>query len=159
MSDYPDLVEETEITTAEPPDELAPPPPSRPDTQPHLDFLVSEGYRPEVDEDGDLRFRHEGRTHFLIPQEKDPGYFRVSFPGAWECDGPEEEALALRTVNAVNRDLKVAKCVLVDGVVWVSVEGFFDPPDSFRPVFARCLDVIGSAAWQIRERMRASAGS
>lgn len=159
MSDYPDLVEEPEETTSARPEDAPSTPPAGGDTQPYLDFLVSEGYRPEVDEDGDLRFRHEGRTLFLFRHEKDPEYFRVALPGAWECESPEEEARALQAVNAVNRDLKVAKCALVDGVVWVSVEGFFDPPDSFRPVFARCLDVIGSAAWQIRERMRASAGS
>jgi len=157
VSDYPDLVEEPEEMTAEPPEEEAPPPSACGDAQPYLDFLISEGYRPEVDEDGDLRFRHEGRTLFLFRYEKDPEYFRVALPGAWDCESPEEEARALQAVNAVNRDLKVAKCVLVDGVVWISVEAFFDPPDSFRPVFLRCLDAIGSASWQVRERMRASA--
>lgn len=157
MSDYPDLVEEPEEITAEPPEEASSAPPAGGDAQLHFDFLVSEGYRPERDEDGDLRFRHEGRTLFLFRYEKDPEYFRVALPGAWECESPEEEARALQAVNAVNRDLKVAKAVLVDGVVWISVEGFFDPPDSFRPVFTRCLDAIGSASWQVRERMRASA--
>ncbi len=156
MSDYPDLVDEPEETSAEVPAEEAslPPPPS--DADPYFAFLAAEGFRPEVDEDGDVRFRHEGRTLYLFRDGKDPEYFRVALPGAWECDGPEEESRALAAVNSVNRDLKTVKCVLVDGVVWVSVEQFFDPPEAFRPVFTRLLDVIGSAAWQVRERMRAS---
>ena len=159
MSDYPDLVDDPEETTAEPPAEAPAeepvPPPSRGEGGLHFDFLASEGFRPELDEDGDIRFRNEGRTLFLFLDDKDPGYFRVALPGAWECESPEEEARALAAVNAVNRDLKAVKCVLVDGVVWVGVEQFLDPPEAFRPVFGRLLDVVGSAAWQVRERMRA----
>lgn len=151
MSDYPDLVSEPAESVAEPEE-----PAARSDPRPYVDFLSSEGFRPDLDEDGDIRFRHEGRTLYLFRDEKDPRYFRVALVGAWECEGPEEEARALEAVNAVNRDLKVAKCVLVDGAVWVGVESFFDPPDVFQAVFSRCLDVIGSAAWRVRERMRAS---
>ena len=38
----------------------------------------------------------------------------------------------------------------------VSVEQFFERPESYRAVFARCVDVGGAAAWQVRERLRAS---
>jgi len=156
VNDYPDLVDEPAETAAELPAEetLPPSPPS--DAGPHFAFLAAEGFRPEVDEDGDVRFRHEGRTLYLFRDEKDRDYFRVALPGAWECESPEEESRALAAVNAVNRDLKTVKCVLVDGVVWASVEQFFDPPEAFGPVFTRLLDVIGSAAWHVRERMRAS---
>ncbi|MDX9736107.1 MAG: YbjN domain-containing protein [Thermoanaerobaculia bacterium] len=156
MSHYPDLVDGPEETAAEPPAEEAPPPGASGDADPRFAFLAAEGFRPEVDEDGDIRFRHEGRTLYLFHDGKDPEYFRIALPGAWECESPEEEARALAAVNSVNRDLKTVKCVLVDGVVWVSVEQFIDPPESFRPVFTRFLDVIGSAAWQVRERMRAT---
>ncbi|MHB1047528.1 MAG: T3SS (YopN, CesT) and YbjN peptide-binding chaperone 1 [Thermoanaerobaculia bacterium] len=143
MTDFPSL-EETPPATACPSD-----------AGPHFAFLDAEGFRPEIDEDGDVRFRHEGRTLYLFRDGKDAEYFRVALPGAWECESPEEESRALAAVNSVNRDLKTVKCVLVDGVVWVSVEQFFDPPEAFRPVFTRLLDVIGSAAWHVRERMRA----
>jgi hypothetical protein len=160
VSDYPELPDEPEEPTPEPREADAPP--ARPSedgagVEAYCDFLASEGFRPSVDEDGDIRFRHEGRTLFLFRDPKDPEYFRVALPGAWECESPEEETRALAAANAVNRDLKVVKCVLVDGVVWISVELFLDPPEAFRPVFSRLLDVIGSAAWQIRGRMRAPA--
>ncbi|MCL4809123.1 MAG: YbjN domain-containing protein [Thermoanaerobaculia bacterium] len=156
MSDYPELLDEPEETAFEPEAEEAAPPPPSADDEPYFDFLAAEGFRPEVDEEGDIRFRHEGRTLFLFRDEKDPDYFRIGLPGAWECESAEEEARALAAVNAVNRDLKTVKCVLVDGVVWITVEQFYDPPESFRPVFPRLLDVIGSAKWQLRERMRSS---
>lgn len=156
MSDYPELLEEPEETASEPEAEEAAPPTPPADGGPYLDFLAAEGFRPEVDEEGDIRFRHEGRTLFLFRDEKDSDYFRIALPGAWECESAEEEARALAAVNAVNRDLKTVKCVLVDGVVWITVEQFYDRPEAFRPVFPRLLDVIGSAKWQLRERMRAS---
>lgn len=156
MSDYPELLDEPEEIAAEPGPDAPAAAPDDAGVRPWLDFLASEGFRPEVDEDGDVRFRHEGRTLFLFRDPKDPEYFRISLPGAWECEGPEEEARALAAANAVNRDLKVVKCVLVDGVVWISVEQLLDPPDTFRAVFARLLDLVGSAAWQIRGRMRAA---
>jgi hypothetical protein len=142
LSDFPDLIETD-----------TPPAPTL-DLAPWQEYLVAEGYRPEVDEDGDIRFRHEGRTIYLILDASDPCYLRVSMPGVWECEGPEQERRGLEAVNAVNRDLKVVKCVLVDGTVWASAELFADPPDAIRAVFRRCLDAIGSAAWQIRERIR-----
>lgn len=155
MSDYPDLVDDPEEIDAEPAPEAPAAAPELTDVKPYLDFLVAEGFRPEVDEDGDIRFRHEGRTLFLFRDARDPQYFRVALPGAWECDSPEEETRALAAVNAVNRDLKVVKCVLVDGAVWISIEQFLDPPETFRPVFFRLLDIIGSAAWQVKGLMRA----
>ena len=156
MSDYPDLVEEPLDAPVAPPGEAAAPAPAPAADPPYLDFLASEGYRPEVDEDGDVRFRHEGRNLFLVPYPQDPCYFCVTLPGVVECEGPEEEARALEVANAVNRLMKSVKCVLVDGVVWISVEQFLERPESYRAVFARCVDVVGAAAWQVRERMRAS---
>ena len=144
MSDFPELIE-TE----------APPAPTL-DLTPWHEYLVAEGYRPEVDEDGDIRFRHEGRTLYLILDASDLCYLRLSMPGVWECEGPEQERRALEAVNAVNRDLKVVKCVLVDGIVWASAELFAEPPETFRAVFRRCLDAIGSAAWGVRARMRSA---
>lgn len=155
MNDYPEIVDEPEAAPDGPREERTEP--GRGDARPYLDFLASEGYRPEVDEEGDIRFRHEGRTLFLIPYERDPGYFCVAYPGVRECESPEEEARALEAANRVNRDLKAAKCVLHDGVVWITVEQFFDPPEGYRAVLSRLLDVIGAAAWQFRERMRESA--
>lgn len=156
MSDYPERLEEPEETASAPEAEEAAPPTGGADVGPDLEFLAAEGYRPEVDEDGDVRFRHEGRTLYLFRQERDPAYFRLALPGAWECESAEEEARALEVVNAVNHDLKVVKAVLHDAVVWIGVEQLYDPPAAYRPHFSRFLDLLGAAAWQVRERMRAS---
>ena len=31
----------------------------------YVDYLAMEGYKPEVDADGDVRFKREGRTYFI----------------------------------------------------------------------------------------------
>ncbi len=118
------------------------------------EYLKSEGYRYEVDEDGDISLRREGRWLALFASDDDPNYFRFSVPNLWECDGERETALALETANQMNRTFKVIKFVVVDGWVWANVEQYFHPLEAFRGSFDRSADLLCETAADFRRRMR-----
>jgi hypothetical protein len=151
MPDYPTLADLDGATPAPDP----PPAPASP-APPILEWLESEGFRARVDDDGDIHLRHEGRDIFIVFDADDPAYIRVMAPAFWKCgDVAEERFLALTVANRLNGALKVAKISLrSDGAAYVAVELFLDGLEALRAVLPRCLDLIGAATWEFRERMK-----
>jgi hypothetical protein len=157
MPDYPTL---DDLDSDKPAlDPASPPTPTSPSDSPAPPILVwleSEGFRARVDDDGDIHLRHEGRDIFIVFDPNDPAYVRVMAPAFWRCDdAAEERFLALTVANRLNGALKVAKISLrSDGAAYVSVELFLDGLEALRAVLPRCLDLIGAATWEFRERMK-----
>ena len=118
------------------------------------EFLKAEGYRYEVDEDGDISLRREGRWLVLFSSDDDPNYFRFSLPSLWECESERETQVALETANQMNRSFKVVKFIVVDGRVWANVEQYFHPLEAFKASFDRSADLICETAADFRRRMR-----
>ena len=151
MPDYPTLAD---LDSATPAPDSPPAPPSP--AQPILEWLESEGFRTRVDDDGDIHLRHEGRDVFVVFDADDPAYVRVIAPEFWRCDDEAEQRFfALTVANRLNASLKVAKISLrSDGAAYVAVELFLDGLEALRAVLPRCLDLIGAATWEFRERMK-----
>ncbi len=133
----------------------APVPPPAP-AQPILEWLEREGFRARLDEDGDVHLRHEGRDVFVVFDADDPSYVRVIAPEFWKCDDDAEQRFfALTVANRLNASLKVAKISLrSDGATGVAVELFVNGPEALRAVLPRCLDLVGTATWEFRGRMK-----
>jgi hypothetical protein len=129
-------------------------PPSR--ARQILDWLSAEGFRCDVDDDGDIHLRHEGRDVFILLDSDDPAYVRFLVPDVWKASEESgERSAALVVGNSLNSSLKVLKVSLRDsGSVYAAVELFLDGFDSFRKVVPRCLDLLGAATWEFRSRMR-----
>jgi len=75
-------------------------------------FLEEEGYRPTIDNDGDIVFKHEGGTFIILVRGEDDEYFILLYPNFWEIESDEELERAYLACNTANREQKVAK-------VWV----------------------------------------
>jgi hypothetical protein len=114
-------------------------------------FLRSEGFAPTIDDDGDVRFKFEGRYYYLDTETADEDYFRL-FHIAWTID-PGEEARCRELAHDLTRDLKVVKLYVAGTVVISSVEAFYRPIDSFQPLLLRLLGVCQLAASRFREAM------
>ncbi len=118
------------------------------------DFLLDEGFRPEIDEAGDVTFRFEGRFYYVSIYEDDPGFFHLVFPNFWEIEDKEERIRALEAANQVNRDTKTIKIYInaFDNVS-CSVECFMAKPDDFEAYFFRSLQVMQDSVRNFVERM------
>lgn len=120
------------------------------------DYLVEEGYRPVIDEDGDINFKSEGKFYLIDTYKDDEQFIRLFAPNIWEIENEEELKQALLQANRITCNLKSAKVFVIENQenVWASIEMFVADVDAFIAVFPRCLSVVAAAVKDFREGMR-----
>lgn len=104
------------------------------------EYLASEGYRYEVDSDGDIVFKYQGLTLYFPNNESDPYFFRIIMPNIYTVEGNREKVL--EAVNAVSRDMKVIKAYLVEDRLWLSIEMYIDSTPELNDFVPRCLNIL-----------------
>ena len=120
----------------------------------YSEYLTEEGYKPEVDADGDVRFKREGRLYFIAVSEQDPGFFRLVLPNVWPIENEAERSKVLAAADYSNAKTKVCKVFIVKKHVWLSVELFFASPRDFKGVFSRAMAAIDTGVVKFAEKMR-----
>jgi len=125
----------------------------------YMDYLTAEGYRPYVDEDGDVIFKSEGLTYIIIIDANDEEYFRLVLPNFWGIESGEELVRALYAANHATQTTKVAKVyVRSDGKnTWAAIEMFIRPPENFKLVFSRAMSALKTAVDDFVSTMRETA--
>ncbi len=113
------------------------------------EYLATEGYRYQVDEDGDINFKFEGVSLFYTADDDDPYYFRLIMPNIYQLENNREKVL--EAINTVTRDIKVMKAFLVEDRLWLSLEIFIDSTPELEDFFPRCMNVLKTG----RERIAA----
>ena len=117
-------------------------------------LLLDEGYRAAIDDDGDLIFKSEGRSFFIILDD-DEVFFRIVMPNIWQLESAGERANAVRAAHDVVKELKVAKVFCVENNVWCSAELFFGEVNHLKPVLNRLILVVNQAATRFARKMQA----
>ncbi len=126
-------------------------------TEIYLEFLNTEGYRPALDEDQDITFKHERINYILFPNEKDETFFRLMIPFFWELETPEENERASKVMMKLNADYKAAKFYVMQNDVCVAAEAFYSKPEDVKPLIGRYIDLLASAMREFRQLMREEA--
>ncbi len=119
------------------------------------DFLRAEGYMPQLDQDGDIIFKVEGRTYLIILDDEDEEFFRLVFPNFWSIDSPSERAQVEKAALQATAKTKVAKIFPTSNDnVWGTIELFSSKPEHIKPVFRRSLGALRSAVNTFVTQMR-----
>lgn len=102
------------------------------------------GYRPHVDEDGDVAFRYQLKPLYVIVGVEDEPYVTLVQPYVYEIEqGEEIEVLA--TCNKLTRDVKLVK-VYIDQShqsVFASCEFFYSDESSLELSLKESLRLMG----------------
>lgn len=125
----------------------------------YLDYLTDEGYRPEIDSDGDVQFKSEGKTYFINVVEDDPTYFRVVLANIWPIESENERVQCLIAVDYSNAKAKVTKSYLVKDNVWVGIEIFIPETADFKKVFKRCMSALNNGVTHFVTKMKEQQGN
>ena len=75
------------------------------------EWLSSEGYRYDVDNDGDIHFKFEGKNMYFIADEDDEMYFRLLMPNVYDVEN--NRVKVLEACNTITSEYKVVKAFLV----------------------------------------------
>jgi len=103
-------------------------------------WLSNEGYKWEVDNDGDVKFKWQGRTYYYSEDKNDDQFFRIIMPGIYQIENNREKVL--EAISTVNREMKVLKAFLVGDYLWLSVEMFVDSSPEVEDFIERCLRIL-----------------
>lgn len=119
-----------------------------------LEHLREEGFRPQVDGDGDIRFKCEGGNYYVAVRAEDPEFFRLVFPNFWDITGDEERRRFHALADEVNRRCKAAKVFLVSDNVFAAVEAFYGTPEDFAAAFSANLGALQATVEMARRGLR-----
>lgn len=118
-------------------------------------YLTAEGYKPEIDEDGDVRFKREGKTYFINVDASDTACFRLVLANIWPIENEPERAEVRLAMDHCNALAKVTKAYMVRDDVWVAIETFIAKPEDFKAIFDRSLSAMDHGVQLFARRMRA----
>ncbi len=120
----------------------------------YIDYLSDEGFKAELDTDGDVKFKREGKTYFLQVSEKDPEFFRLVFPNFWKIEDTQERAKVLSAADSANAATKCFKVFTVKDNVWASIEAFLPKLEDFRLIFPRSMSAMQTGVGNFRAKMQ-----
>jgi hypothetical protein len=114
-------------------------------------FLSNEGYKFDVDSDGDIHFKYEGINLYFTVDNNDQRYFRLIMPNIYQLEGNRTKVL--EAINTVSRDLKVIKAYLIEDRLWLAVELFIDSTPELEDFFPRCMGLLKAGREKIAEEI------
>lgn len=114
-------------------------------------WLSTEGYKYDIDSDGDVHFKYEGVHLYFTVDSNDQSFFRIIMPSIYQVDGNRTKVL--EAANSVTRDLKVLKAFLVDDRLWLTIEMFLDASPELEDFFPRCLSLLKQGREMIAQQI------
>ena len=116
--------------------------------------LEKMGYRPELDNDGDILLRYQMKSIFVLTGDEDDSYVSVMLPQFHEIE-EGKETLVLAVCNKMTRELKLAK-VYVDQTfknVSATCEFFYANEESLEQNLRQSLQLLGVVRTVLRKNM------
>ncbi|HYO85070.1 MAG TPA: hypothetical protein VES01_01210 [Dermatophilaceae bacterium] len=107
-----------------------------------LDALQDEGFRPDIDDDGDVSYKAEGQQLFVHCTEGELPVMRVF--GQWQVgdDLPDDETAQLRAANDLTLRMNIVKAGLNNGTLVVTSEHIVVPEADVRALLAISTQLV-----------------
>lgn len=109
-----------------------------------LEAIENLGYKPHVDDDGDICVRYQMKNIFFLTGQEEEQYVSAILPQFSEIQ-EGEETMTLAICNKVSREIKLAK-VYIDQTlksVTASCEFFYTDMDSLKNNVEHSLNILG----------------
>ncbi len=106
-----------------------------------LEYLRNEGYRPNVDDDGDINFKCTGLTFLVLKDDNDEDFIRICLP--YICEVNDDNRIAvLEACHNLCLMRKVIKAFIVNNHVWVVFEILADSTPEVSDFVPRAIDML-----------------
>ncbi|MFC4427157.1 hypothetical protein [Deinococcus navajonensis] len=119
-----------------------------------LDFLAEEGFRPALDDEGDVIFKYEGHTYLLLTASDEPTVLTL-LPFFWPLDDAAERARAMAAAMYAHRHVRIGRVTVLEENVSASVNAYLPDESSFRAVLLSSLEGLKYLSIEFRKHMHA----
>lgn len=103
-------------------------------------WLQEQGFKCNLDQDGDAIFKYEGANMYVSVDKDDPLFLKIVMPSIYEVENNYSKVL--EAVNKVCTRIKVIKALLVQNRVHLVIEMFVDTTPEVDDFFERCCDIL-----------------
>lgn len=117
-------------------------------------YLSSIGVNVKEGNDTTINFEYNGLQYLFLTDQTDPYYFRLILPNIAVLSD-ENKSKIPQVVNSSNSKFKVAKAIILEDKVWVSVEQFVYSKDNINELFHRALNLLGTFVTDFRNELKA----
>ena len=105
-----------------------------------MSYMSSQGLQPQ-DTDFGIYFKYQMLNFLIFWDEEDYLFLRICLPNIFDVDD-DNRTDALEACNTVTYEMKVAKCFINDGSVWVATEQLLDSTPEFDDIIPRSLNIL-----------------
>lgn len=121
-----------------------------------VSVLQSLGFKPQIDDDGDIFVRYQMKTFYVMgANSDDEDYLVVVSPQMYEVDEGEETKV-LAACNKITREIKLAK-VYIDQTlknVSASCEFYYNGEESLKTCLDKAIEILGMVRLTFIKTMR-----
>lgn len=121
-----------------------------------VSVLQSLGFKPQIDNDGDIFVRYQMKTFYVMgANSDDEDYLTVVFPQMYEVNEGEETKV-LAACNKITREIKLAK-VYIDQTlknVTASCEFYYNGEESLKTCLDKSIEILGMVRLTFIKTMR-----
>lgn len=138
--------------------DFPPPPGEHPLRGRVLDALMDEGFRPDIDDDGDVAFRAQGQQLFVRCIDGEFTIMRVF--GQWQIgEDLADPVKQLQVCNALTLRLNVVKAGIANGTLVVTGEHVVDASTDIKALLTVTTQLLLSAVQMWHEGMVSDGGA
>ena len=117
-----------------------------------VSFLKTEGYMPEIDSDGDIKFKSEGSTYYVIIDANESSPFYLSLVSIYSYN--DSGKWSRRWFEGVASEINLYKGLsleLYSSTAYLSMGMFLTEAEHFNRSFYRMLQILKAAEDELRE--------
>ena len=119
-------------------------------------LLSAEGYIANLDKDGDIIFKAQGKYIYISLQEGDENYIRIFLDSHVSIDTTSEYEL-LKILNKTSKKYKCVKCTFLynneNFFYFRTAIECFNNNEIFKQSFLRYIDIVTSSAYEIGQKL------
>jgi len=108
-----------------------------------VNFLKEKGFSHSIDDNDDVVFKSEGKTHWISISSDSPFHIAIFKMGSsLEGNNGLNRNIAIKTCNVLNADLPAIRAIFSDTSVWFYFALIISSAEDFRYVFEKSLEMI-----------------
>lgn len=115
-------------------------------------WLTNEGYKSEIDSDGDLVFRFQGANLICPASTDDPLYLQIIMPGIYTFNNGERVKV-LEAISSLCRERKCVKAFVAGEDLHLSLEMLIDTSPEIDDFFERGCTMLIQARMFMMEKI------